>query len=550
MKIKPTKDNSTARKRSDAAGNQIRAVKDADLEAAAAAADRRDRELASLQATSKLFDVQASERLAKHLRGKYCWGKGTGWRQYQTEGPLCGTWQDVSDEDLIEAARKTYKRWYIQAYAIAVMEQEGGKSTALKRLMTDTGLNATVKLARGQLKVKANAWDMQPHLLCTPTGVVDLTSCELLEHRPDYYMTKTTVAEYDPDAEHPDLDAVLQAIPDSEHAFAQERFGQAITGERTPDDVALFLYGSGDNGKTTLLYGAVTWIGSYATLIADELLQEVSNKNIGSASMELWGARLAYIEEMPDTHFLDVKVLKKITSPRMRGRWLYKDPVTFDTSHSLFVTHNPFLRVAETDHGSWRRLMQWKFGIRFVDRTKKRKKLGANERYKDPTLRERVFTDPEVGKAFLAWMVKGASTWYANGKVMSPPPSTVSEATAEWRNRTDTVLRFSSSYLRIDPTYHIRTKELEKQVNRWLKQNNRPEWDGQTIKSKFMEHELFKDNGILAKYTKVGYKTSALSRLPDRFLTADWGEALPEVTTGYQAFHGIRFVFEGEAEES
>ena len=69
--------------------------------------------------------------------------------------------------------------------------------------------------------------------------------------------------------------------------------------------------------------------------------------------MTLRGARFALIEETPEARHLSVKRLKDtVGTPTMTARLIGKNNVTWEATHSLFLTTNYTPRVDETDHGT------------------------------------------------------------------------------------------------------------------------------------------------------------------------------------------------------
>ena len=62
----------------------------------------------------KYTEVHAAERLAKYLRGKYCYSPGLGWMWWNSN-----CWEHVPEEDVTDVARKRHRAWYSMAYARA-----------------------------------------------------------------------------------------------------------------------------------------------------------------------------------------------------------------------------------------------------------------------------------------------------------------------------------------------------------------------------------------------------------------------------------------------
>ena len=81
--------------------------------------------------------------------------------------------------------------------------------------------------------------------------------------------------------------------------------------------------------------------------------------------MTLRGARLAFMEELPEQH-LNIKRLKDTHgNGRMSARYCGKDTVAWSPTHSIFVTTNHLPRIDEPEHAVWRRLAMVMFPFRY-----------------------------------------------------------------------------------------------------------------------------------------------------------------------------------------
>jgi putative DNA primase/helicase len=226
--------------------------------------------------------------------------------------------------------------------------------------------------------------------LNAPNGVVDLQTGELLPHDPALKMTKIAGADYIPGFTHPDWERALEAIPEDVRLWHQERLGQAVTGYMTPDDLLVVCHGGGENGKSTVNEATGRAAGSYFLMASDRLLLASPDQH-PTELMDLLGVRYAVAEETPEARRLAVNRLKKtIGTPRITARKVHKDSVTFDATHSFFLSTNYRPMIEETDHGTWRRLALVSFPYTF--RKRHQSLIGPNDRRGDPTLRVRVTT--------------------------------------------------------------------------------------------------------------------------------------------------------------
>ena len=360
---------------------------------------------------------------------------------------------------------------------------------AISGLFSVSRIFAIVRIAKGYLFVRAEEFDADPDLLNVNNGVVDLRDGSLGPHDPALRFTKLCPTDYMPGATHVDWMKALAALPDAEvRVWLQIRFGQSITGYPTPDDVMTFLNGGGENGKTTMVDAIRESLGcDYAVTLPDRVLLANTGDH-PTELMTLWGARLAFMEELPDQH-LNIKRLKDTHGTgRMNARYCGKDNVEWSPTHSIFVTTNHLPRIDEPEHAVWRRLAMVVFPYRY--RKANEPIEGPNDRRGDAGLRGRLRNprSKRQREAVLAWLIEGAVKWYQNGQEMPDPPPVVEAAKETWRTQVDVLLRYMSEELIPDPTYHIAGVNIYQHCAKWLAANGYTVWSDQTFAARFGDH--------------------------------------------------------------
>jgi phage/plasmid-associated DNA primase len=261
---------------------------------------------------------------------------------------------------------------------------------------------------------------------------------------PDLLQTEMTSDSYCPDLIHPDWQQALEALPGPERRWLQNRIGQAITGHPTPDGVMPVLQGGGENGKSLLLTdGLVPALGDYAAVASPKLFKSGRAEH-STERAELRGQRLVVAEELTEGRSIDIVALKQIQDVgQTTARKVYRDNLTFRASHSLFTTTNYTPVVAETDHGTWRRLALLRLPYTF--RKPGQPLSGPLNRYGDPGLKRRIAAGADGQQdAAVTWAVEGAMRWYAdpttNWCQLGPLPPTLwlggPKPTASWRTGT------------------------------------------------------------------------------------------------------------------
>jgi putative DNA primase/helicase len=246
----------------------------------------------------------------------------------------------------------------------------------------------------------------------------------------------------------------------------------------------VFHKGLGENGKSTVIGAVVSTLSEYAALVPDKLLTGGDNGH-ETVWMPLRGARLAYLEELPEEHVLPVARIKKLAStPQITAREIGKNNVTWDATHVLIVSTNYFPRVNETDHGTWRRLAMVDYPHKFTGKAK------------DVRLKARLRTGKGQREAVLAWLVEGAKRWYASGGDLGVIPQSVADSTMEWRTEGDELGKFLAERVKVTGNLEDRltTKDVLDHFNVWLDANGNRPWSTTLLGQRLRSHHFVTDN--------------------------------------------------------
>jgi putative DNA primase/helicase len=444
-------------------------------------------------------------------------------------------WVSVPEPVVGEAVRLSIIDLYT---AEAKAQVHPDRLRAISSLFSVSRIFAIVRIAKGYLFVHAEEFDAHPDLLNVNNGVVDLRDGTLAAHDPALRFTKLCPTDYIPGATHADWAKALAALPDAEvRVWLQIRLGQSITGYPTPDDVMVFLNGGGENGKTTVVDAIRQSLGcDYAVTLPDRVLLANTGDH-PTELMTLWGARLAFMEELPDQH-LNIKRLKDTHGTgRMSARYCGKDNVEWDPTHSIFVTTNHLPRIDEPEHAVWRRLAMAVFPYRY--RKANEPIEGPMDRRGDGGLRGRLRNprSKRQHEAVLAWLIEGAVKWYQNNQEMPDPPAVVEAAKETWRVQVDVLLRYIAEELIPDPTHHIAGVNIYQHCAQWLAANGYTVWADQTFAARFGEHPRIQAKGITKKQVRKRAQGQTLSHR-DVWVN---GKCQRTVPNRYWAWVGVRF---------
>jgi len=427
------------------------------------------------------------------LEGKYCWTAGLGWMAWTGK-----VWHEVSDVEPVEAVRQ----WASGRYDAVLTEQRKDQSrnmtaqiTGWRMVLSKARIRSLVDLARGvhPIQREAGDFDGNPDLLTVTNGTVHLPTGELRPFSPDDSITKIADAAYRPGATHPMWTKALTAVPAGILPWYQDRLGQALTGHSVADDQLVIAYGSGSNGKSTIVNTVRRAMGGYGVVISDRVLMASPDAH-PTELMDLRGARYAVLEETPEARHLNTQRLKTVLGTEyIKARRIRQDPVEFLATHSLFINTNYRPVVTETDHGTWRRLSLLPFPYTFRKPTEPL--TGDMDRRGDGSLKY-AQNDPHVRAAALAWMVEGAMAWYARGRRMMDNPEEVERETREWRAETDQILGFSDECLVFEQDGFTNTQAMLQAFNDWAAQGGHRPWNDKTFATRFGSHDMVKGHKV------------------------------------------------------
>jgi putative DNA primase/helicase len=429
-------------------------------------------------------DGPLAERVGEMLGGRYARVPGLGWLN-----DTGSVWDSITEDAFVDQVRLVLKR-----LAVEMVENgmSAGRANDPRILFRVSKIRAVAGLLRGILEVPAEKFDTAADHLNTPNGIVDLRTGTLHPHSPDMRFTRITAAEFHPGARSDDWNSALEAMWPDAVQWMQVRLGQGITGHMPSDDRLVISKGGGANGKSTFFDAIKDALGNFAGPVPEKVLLA----NPGDHSTELTtlrGLRLAVLEELPEGARFSIKRLKDtVGTAQLTARKIGQDNVTWNATHSLFLTTNYNPKIVETDDGTWRRLVLVKFPYTFVRSNARRLRRGL--RRGDPTLRERLRREPQ--EAVLAWLVEGARRWYENERVMPADPESVTRDTLDWRKETDLVLGFAAEAFEFDPAGVVLASDVFEQFETWLDQNNHTRWSKQTFAARFNEHSYIRDKRV------------------------------------------------------
>ncbi|HEU0221433.1 MAG TPA: phage/plasmid primase, P4 family [Paracoccaceae bacterium] len=242
-------------------------------------------------------------------------------------------------------------------------------------------------------------------------------------------ITKMMPVAWDPAAACPAFDRFLAEIQPQAamRGFLQRWFGYSLTG-LTAEQKLVFLYGTGRNGKTTLVDLIARMMGEYATSLPVETLTGTEARKGADATPDLIripGARMVRAGEPEEGIRFREALVKLLTGGepilirRMREEFVEVSPI-----FKLTISGNHKPNVRGTDEGIWRRILLVPFA----------EQVAADA--VDHELPRKLWAERS---GVLNWLLAGALA-YLDGGLAEPPE--VVQATAEFRDDSDPVRGF------------------------------------------------------------------------------------------------------------
>ena len=281
--------------------------------------------------------------------------------------------------------------------------------------------------------------DRNPWLLNCPNGTVNLLTGELKPHARENLLSKLTACDYDAQADCPRWRSALQLIFDGDEefiAYVQRALGYSVCADVSAQ--SLFLcYGTGRNGKNTILDTVRALLKDYATVASPRVLLAAGQNDHPAVIADLLGARFVPTSEVNEGERLAESLVKRLTGDTtIKARFMRENWFEFRITFKLWMAVNSKPEIHGTDEGIWRRVKVIPFDVAIP-----RDKVV-------PNLSEILIR--EEGPAILAWLVKGCLDWQGGGL---QEPERVLSATAAYRVEEDAIADFLDQAT-VDYRYH------------------------------------------------------------------------------------------------
>lgn len=351
-------------------------------------------------------------------------------------------------------AKDTVSRIYQEAAHAGEDERKAIARHALKSEGASR-IQAMISLARSEpgIPISTDDLDRDPWVLNVTNGTVNLRTGDLQPHARGDLLSKLAPVTFDPAAECPQFEAFLNRIMLERSdlvSFLQRALGYALTGLNS-ERVMFILFGSGRNGKSTLLETMAGVLGDYAGTAPPEMLLSRREAGIPNDLARLPGTRFVAAVETGEGRRLDEPKVKAISGgDTITARFMRSEWFDFKPTFKLFLGTNHRPVIHGTDHAIWDRIRLVPFDYRVPD----------EERIPDLAAH---LIDTEAS-GILAWLIEGCLLWQTEGLGL---PDAVKQANTAYRVDMDLLAGFMEDRCIVEPNASAATGDLYRAYHSW-----------------------------------------------------------------------------------
>ncbi|MBV2353845.1 DNA primase [Streptomyces sp. J2-1] len=431
------------------------------LHAVASGTSTADNVAAEARLLPDTLSDRGNAKLFVHLyAGTYRHVAGLGW--YRWDGTR---WSYDEHDSVLWAAGDLAER-------LAVQDARGGHSSqSLQRhrcrALSTKGINAMLAQAKSApgMALGASLLDADPHVLCTPRGIVDLRTGRLRNPDPDkdFHSRSTTVSPL-PVPTPRWRRFLTDTLGDDEEGremidYLQLLLGYSITGD-VGGQVLPFLFGAGKNGKSVLLDVLMKLLGDYADAAPPGFLMARPYEEHPTDLAELHGRRVVVCSEVKHGDKFDETRVKLLTGgDRIKARRMRQDYFSFQPTHKLWLLGNHRPEVGTGGFAFWRRMRLIPF-----ERT-------VSDDQKIDNLADILVT--EEGPGILGWLIDGARRYLAGHRDLTGPER-VRIATTAYAETEDHTARFYEECCRLGSELRAEQAALYAVYRAWCQQEGAP----------------------------------------------------------------------------
>jgi P4 family phage/plasmid primase-like protien len=430
--------------------------------------------------TENLTDLGNSRRFAKIHDGDVKYSPAIGWLIWDGK-----RYRKDDTQAIVRLAREVVQTIYAEAATCTDNDRREALGAWAIKCESEQRINAMISLAESEasIAVTPDVFDRDPWLFNCRNGTIDLKSGQLREHRRDDLITKISAVDFDFNASCPTWLKFVERIFNNDVSlipYVQKLFGYGLSGLIREQQFYL-LWGSGANGKSTLVKTFISLLGDYATQASIETFLQKQNAGQTNDIARLAGARMVAAMESDANRKLAESLIKQLTGgDRVTARFHYKEFFEYDPTYKIILSTNHRPRISGTDYAIWRR-------VRLIPFT-----VTIPEAEQDSNLFETLKTELS---GILAWAFIGWQKYRDNGL---KPPTAVIEASKQYKDDCDILGDFFNECCEFERSAALTAKELYAAYKTWA------ERAGERVRSQKALATILVERGLDSLRTRDG----------------------------------------------
>lgn len=404
-------------------------------------------------------------------------------------------WKEDTEDMQIRQALKKFVDVLCEYYSVTC-KPDDSYLDELQKLFSKTKRDTIIKDARDCYCFSEEDMDADISLFNCQNCVIKFNrnselGYEILEHNPNFLLSKISNVTYDPDANPDTWQTFISEIMqnDIEKAnYLQKAVGYSLCGYNA-EERSFLLYGpSSRNGKSTFLETISYALGNYAMIMSCDTLSQ-KNRNPKQASGDiarLKNVRFLRMSEPEEKMVFDAKTLKALTGrDTIVARNLFQREFEFIPIFVLFINTNHLPIVTDDTLFTSDRLSVITFDKHF------------REEERNTQLKDILKLEENISAVF-NWCLQGLTNYYHEGL---QPPQSVVNATNDYKDSSDKIGLFFDDCLIKDSHHTLSFKVVFEEYQKWCEECKYGVENKSNLKKKLESKGLLSATGTISGKT-------------------------------------------------
>lgn len=269
-------------------------------------------------------------------------------------------------------------------------------------------------------------------------------------------LTMSTAVSVQEGTTHPVWENFLDKfLPDPEiRRFAQKVFGYSLV-DYNPSKLLVFLHGSSNTGKTTILEAMAAALGDYAAPMNAQRIFGFQGAGPNPELVSVMNKRMLILSEVGDGHRLSSNAIKQVTGNDLQqARNNHSNHIVNSVPRfTPYVSTNNPPKIDRGDEALKNRILVIPF-----DHPHEPKRIAPEEDLKQ---------NKEISSAILWWIIEGCRMYLEEGLERENWPDKIKEVSEEFVSGTSAIQRFINDRLERDERGRERVEDLFSAWKSW-----------------------------------------------------------------------------------